>query len=89
VLHATAAEICPLPKADARLVRRYRNDVWRFLTECFPRTLGLPPLSDDHNKRFMVILEDWKLGPAEKIKQLNEKWEQSENREPKLRLRRC
>lgn len=50
MLHATIAEIGLPPKADARLVRRYRNDLWRFLTECFPSTLGLSPLSAEHKK---------------------------------------
>ncbi len=44
-MHEALAEIGPAPKPDAKLVRRYRRNLWLFLTECFPQTLGLSPLS--------------------------------------------
>lgn len=42
------AEIGPPPKADAKLVRRYRHNLWLFLSECFPDSISQGPLSPDH-----------------------------------------
>jgi hypothetical protein len=55
LLHKTIAEIGPPPKADSKLVRRYKNDLWKFLTECFPATLGRSPLSEDHRQQISRI----------------------------------
>jgi hypothetical protein len=44
------AEIGSAPTRDEALYERYRNSLWLFLTECFPASLGLSPLSDEHHR---------------------------------------
>ncbi len=39
----------PRPR-NQELYDRYKNDLWLFLTECFPASLGLSPLSEDHRR---------------------------------------
>ena len=45
-----AAEIGPAPQRDEALYERYRFNLWLFLAECFPESLGISPLSDDHRR---------------------------------------
>jgi hypothetical protein len=44
------AEVGPPPPRDEQLYQRYRNDLYVFLSECFPESLGLSPLSPDHHR---------------------------------------
>jgi len=45
-----AANIGPPPPVDRKLFNRYRKSLWLFLTECFPESTSLSPLSLDHRK---------------------------------------
>lgn len=66
-LAASASEIGPPPKRDEKLWKRYRHDLFRFLSECFPYSTGLSPLSPDHRHAIERIQDTILSGGGELI----------------------